>query len=386
MRNKGHIEARGRGRPAVTHNKGPSVPRRRPRLGDSADARWGRQRDSGWATAELRTVGTKGTGLAPGTAQLGSALLPSCRRSLCPPHSSGLPSAHFVPISVPVPLAGADAGGTGTLPAGPSKSSSADSSGHTGTDTAVSPRPGTRHGHIPALLTPSHVSPRLRGRSVHQIRIPCVPHVCPPMHPSVSHVHPPIYPSVPISLMLPGLCFQYPLCPHVHPCPVPVSPKSPPPCLHYPLFPVVHIAISSHLTVPLSPNLHVPLSSTPVSCVTLSFVSICPCVPPFLIFPWPYHPISLCPFCPAHRCPPCPCGPHGPVACVPTRVPAAVALSPPGSAGDTDPPAPLQYRNGASSTGGAMEPASRSGLRCCSSMAPWDRTSPGRGESADSEW
>lgn len=211
----------------MTHNKGPSVPRRRPRLGDSADARRGRQRDSGWATAELRTVGTKGTGLAPGTAQLGSALLPSCRRSLCPPHSSGLPSAHFVPISVPVPLAGADAGGTGTLPAGPSKSSSADSSGHTGTDTAVSPRPGTHscsayskpcvptaawqisapnpHSLCPPRLS-THASLCLACPSTHLSLCPHIPHVARSLFP-VSLVSPcpsiprSCVPQVPISLL-----------------------------------------------------------------------------------------------------------------------------------------------------------------------------------------
>lgn len=220
-----------------------------------------------------------------------------------------------------------------------------------------------------------------------------------------------VYPCIPLS---PSPSGHLSLCPHIPhvpsslfpvspvpcvpiPCPIPmsihppflVSPKSPRPCFHYTLCPVSPYlrlpcpSISPYPAISLSLCLLVFMSLYPVRpvspypCVTLSLVSICPCAP------LPYFPtallsrifvslLSATQVSPVPLWSPRPCDP------CPHRVPAVVALSPQGSAGDTDPPSPLQYRGGASSTGGATEPASRSG---CGIAALWPLgNEPGRGE------
>lgn len=137
---------------------------------------------------------------------------------------------------------------------------------------------------------------------------------------------------------------------------------------HCPFVPLVFMSL-----YPVSPEPHVSIFLChAVPCVPLS---LCP------LFLTPHSPAVPYP-CPPYRCPTYPCGAHGPrqhlFGRVPTRVLPVVALSPQGSGGDTAPAAPLQYRRGASSTGGAMEPPSRSGLRHRSSMAL--RNEPNREE------
>ncbi|KAL2293839.1 hypothetical protein Nmel_018904 [Mimus melanotis] len=205
----------------------------------------------------------------------------------------------------------------------------------------------------PHSMSPMSVCPRIplspypSCSQVSVSSIPCV--LCPLVHPSPI----PYVPHVPTAFTTPCA-----LCPHIH-----VSHVRP-----YPHIQPSHCPFFSQSSCPFIQYPFCPVS--PYPCVTLSLVSICPCAAPSL---FPHDPAVpyLCVPSVRHT------GvPRSPV--VPTRVPAFVALSPEGSAGDTDPPAPLQYRRGASSTGGAMEPASRSG---CGIAALWPLgNEPGQGE------